>query len=368
MENNQSAARAAKRFLDDRIRNDWAYPQLPASWEHSDEEVRTAVDFRERYYGESESSDSDIEPSTGASKDVGTQEAAYKFDSPDAIGDAVERTREKRRKRRRMRLEEEMAENEGLRIWVQRRDAWTGASSVRKYGARPAKPPPAAVAQHDSGNGAEDTMQLDPTPPRPTSASSETAVGGRDTFDVVPVAPRLLADNPIRASINPKAYSDIYAKIVTSSRTPSVPINLSDINYVDGERVVQASHLRSDIGFGTTLAVREETMQISARQQSRDDTAYPGLIGISTQKMTTPHQMRMYTYGSPVMSLRYRTSKEIFAHHRHDQNSSVLTKRLLYSINTSCCIVDHGSASPDKTSLNLNNRGAIYKYKEHTAT
>jgi len=51
-------------------------------------------------------------------------------------------------------------------------------------------------------------------------------------------------------------------------------------NYVDGERVVQASHLRSDIGFGTTLAVREETMQISARQQSRDDAAYPGLIGV----------------------------------------------------------------------------------------
>lgn len=232
MQNNQSAARAAKRFLDDRIRNDWAYPQLPAPWEHSDEEVRTAVDFRERYYGESESSDSDIEPTTGASKDVGTQDAAYKFDSPDAIGDAVDRTREKRRKRRRMRLEEEMAENEGLRIWVQRRDAWTGASSVRKYGAPSAKQPPAAVAQHDSGNGAEDTMQIDPTSPRPISASSETAAGGRYTFDVVPVAPRLLADNPIRASINPKAYSDIYAKIVTSSRTPSVPINLSDMSKV----------------------------------------------------------------------------------------------------------------------------------------
>lgn len=223
MENNQSAARAAKRFLDDRIRNDWSYPEMPPHWEHSDEEVRNAVDFRERYYGESDSSDSDIEPTTGASKD--TAHDAYKFNSPDAIGDAVDLTRETRRKRRRMRLEDEMAENEGLRIWVERRDAWTGASSVRKYGTHRSthsKPsPPPAVPQHDSGNGAQDTMQLDPTP--------ETNIETPSTSDLLPVAPRLLASNPIRASITPKAYPDIYAKIVSSSRTPSVPINLADM-------------------------------------------------------------------------------------------------------------------------------------------
>ncbi|KAF9698459.1 hypothetical protein EKO04_003373 [Ascochyta lentis] len=223
MENNQSAARAAKRFLDDRIRTDWSYPQVPPPWEQSDEEVRSAVDFRERYYGESDSSDSDIEPNTGAGKDL--EHDAYKFDSPDAIGDAVDLTREKRRKRRRMRLEEEMAENDGLRVWVERRDAWTGASSVRKYGPPSAfsKPdPPTTISQHDSGNGAEETMQL-----HVTSQPSNDATP--DAFDLCPVAPRLLDDNLIRASITPKAYPDIYAKIVTSSRTPSVPINLSDM-------------------------------------------------------------------------------------------------------------------------------------------
>lgn len=221
MENNQSAARAARRFLDERTRNDWAYPELPPPWEDSDEEVRNAVEFRERYYGESESSDSDMEPSTGASKDA--QHDAYKFDSPDAIGDAVDRTREQRRRRRRRRLEQDMAENEGLRIWVERRDAWTGASSVRKYGPRASSKPP-AIPQHDSGNGAQDTMQFAAISPAP-SVSEDTP----DTFDLCPVAPRLLSDNPIRASINPKAYPDMYAKIVTSSRTPSVPINLSDM-------------------------------------------------------------------------------------------------------------------------------------------
>ncbi|KAJ4308251.1 hypothetical protein N0V94_009433, partial [Neodidymelliopsis sp. IMI 364377] len=114
MENNQTAARAAKRFLDERTRNDWDYPNTPPPWDASDEEVRDAVNFRQRYYGESDSSDSDIEPTTNAGKE---EHDAYKFDSPDAIGDAVGRTREKRRKRRRDKLEAEMAENEGLRIW-----------------------------------------------------------------------------------------------------------------------------------------------------------------------------------------------------------------------------------------------------------
>lgn len=227
MESNQTAARSAKRFLDERTRNDWTYPALPPPWEHSDEEVRNATEVRERYYGESESSDSDIEPRTGASKEA--EHDAYKFDTPDAIGDAVGRTRGQRRKRRRLRLEEDMAENEGLRIWVERRDAWTGAASVRKYGVpSPSKAP--TISQHDSGNGAVDTMQLDApatSPPAPTSDPATPTA--QDTFDLVPVAPRLLPDNPIRASINPNAYSDIYAKIVTSSRTPSVPINLADM-------------------------------------------------------------------------------------------------------------------------------------------
>lgn len=209
MENNQSAARAAKRFLDDRVRTDWAYPQVPPPWEHSDEEVRAAVEFRERYYGESDSSDSDMEPATGATKDAAHD--AYKFDSPDAIAAAVDRTRETRRKRRRLLLEAEMAENPGLRIWVERRDAWTGASSVRKYGTRvlAQSPSPPALPAHDSSTA--------DAPPPP------------DTFDTCPVAPRLLADNPIRQSIGARAYTDIYAKIVTSSRTPSVPINLADM-------------------------------------------------------------------------------------------------------------------------------------------
>lgn len=211
MESNQTAARAAKRFLEDRIRNDWTYPDLPQEWSASDEEVRDAQEFRERYYGESESSDSDGKGS-GASP--------YKFDSPDSIGDAVANTRSARKRRRRERLESEMKENEGLRIWVDRRDAWTGATSVQKYGVNRHRP---QVTSEQDVDMIDRKGALEKEP-QPLDASNPS------TIDVVPVAPRMFAENPIRASITPKAYSDIYQKIVLSSRTPAVPINLADMS------------------------------------------------------------------------------------------------------------------------------------------
>lgn len=222
MESNQTASRAARRFLDDRVRNDWAYPDIPPAWSASDEEVRHAQDFRERYYGESESSDSNADHDAKIDHDNGTHEAAgqgpYKFDSPDSIGPAVAHVRHVRKRRRRERLESDMKENEGLRLWVERRDQWTGAASVKKYGAR--RSPPAAASSFTADQGSDIAADA---PSQPVSDSTN------DTFDIVPVAPRLLADNAIRASITTKAYSDIYQKIVVSSRTPAVPINLADM-------------------------------------------------------------------------------------------------------------------------------------------
>ena len=43
MENNLSAARASRRHLEERLRNDWEYPDVPAVWSASDEEVRDAA-------------------------------------------------------------------------------------------------------------------------------------------------------------------------------------------------------------------------------------------------------------------------------------------------------------------------------------
>ncbi|OAG05220.1 uncharacterized protein CC84DRAFT_1054313, partial [Paraphaeosphaeria sporulosa] len=185
MENNQSASRAAQRFLMDRVRTDWSWPDTPDAWSQSDEEVRGVTSFRERFYGTSSPSETEAEGADGSDP--------YKFDSPDSIGDAVEQKAQRKKRQRRIALEEEMKVNEGLRTFVERRDAWTGAS---------------AAAAHDE--------------------SFRTAVATTDE-PLVPVAPRLLADNAVRKSITPRAYPDIFNKIVVSSRTPSVPINLADM-------------------------------------------------------------------------------------------------------------------------------------------
>ena len=221
MENNQSAARAARRFLDERVRIDWDFPNTPDFWSASDEEVRGVAEFRERFYGDSEEEES------------GNEVAAdpYKFDSPESIGDALGQKEWGRKRQRRDALKEEMKENEGLRLWVQRRDAWTGVAAVNKYGTqRPAKVAPTTNGESSSttsttrsSSDASASMDIDPPPslPHPNARSSEEPL--------VPVAHPLLPDNTIRQSISPKAYPDIYSKIVLSSRTPAVPINLADV-------------------------------------------------------------------------------------------------------------------------------------------
>ncbi|KAJ4297841.1 hypothetical protein N0V90_005737 [Kalmusia sp. IMI 367209] len=222
MENNQSASRAARRFLDDRVRTDWSWPNVPACWSASDEEVRGISEFRERFYGDSS-------PSASEDEDVGDP---YKFDSPDSIGDAVERKVQNRKRKRRTALEDEMKDNEGLRIFIQRRDAWTGVASVKKYGTqRPKKAEQqTAEAEHSPSMLAEISSSNAPTPMSVDSQASAAHDATPATQEpLVPVAHRLLPDNAIRKSISPKTYPDIFNKIVVSSRSPSVPINLADM-------------------------------------------------------------------------------------------------------------------------------------------
>jgi hypothetical protein len=234
MENNQSASRAAQRFLIARVRTDWSWPDVPAAGSQSDEEARGATSFRERFYGESSTSEADDESADSSDP--------YKFDSPDSIGDAVERKARRKKSKRRAALQDEMKVNEGLRTFVERRDAWTGVASVNKHGtaARPAKaqdPAQTADAERSPSISADISSSNAPTPMSVDSQASATAahdeafrsaVAATDE-PLVPVAPPLLPDNAIRKSITPRTYPDIYNKIVVSSRTPSVPVNLADM-------------------------------------------------------------------------------------------------------------------------------------------
>ncbi|KAF2866120.1 hypothetical protein BDV95DRAFT_584933 [Massariosphaeria phaeospora] len=212
---NQSAARAARRFLDDRVRTDWSWPDEPAPWDSDDDGgVRGARELRERYYASSESAS---DAAADAAAEVPAPAPAvdpYKFDSPESIGDALETTLQGRNRSRQQAVEAEMGWNEGLACYVQRRDAWTGAAAVRNCRAhRPATSPPSDPAR-------EDTPAKEASSPQPPNDPSVA---------LVPLAPPLLPDNPLRKAISPKAYPDIYTKIVLASRTPTVPINLGDV-------------------------------------------------------------------------------------------------------------------------------------------
>ncbi|KAF2200533.1 hypothetical protein GQ43DRAFT_396289, partial [Delitschia confertaspora ATCC 74209] len=194
MDNDKTSARAARRLLDARIRTDWDWPNPPLP-SASDEDIRNVVEFRERYYATTSPSTSDAE-----SEENGRD--SYKFDSPDAVGTAVmDKARDKKRKRRVL-LEKEMEWNEGLSCFVRRRDVWTGAEAVRKFGTN--------------------------TNIKHTSNGPLTAADPQEE-ELIPLPPSLLSGNPIRTSITPKIYPEIYNKVVVTGRTPSVPINLSDM-------------------------------------------------------------------------------------------------------------------------------------------
>jgi hypothetical protein len=237
--------------LTERVRDDWEWPNLPDCWSASDEEVRGIDEFRERFYGTSSS-----EPESDADN---AAENPYQFDSPDSLGDAIEMKILARKRRRRIALESEATWNRGLATFVAQQDAWTGAAAVKKYGTkRPAKAaqpaeaalpteaalPAEAVLPTEAALSAEGEDPINPaspeTPTTPVTASSsvhetttpsapEASTITASGEPLIPVAPPLLPGNSIRKSISPKTYPDIYNKIVMSSRTPSVPINLADM-------------------------------------------------------------------------------------------------------------------------------------------
>lgn len=219
METNQTAARAARRFLTERVRDDWDWPNTPEFWSASDEEVRGVSQFRERFYGTTSEPDSEGEERPGTDP--------YQFDSPDSIGDAVEQKKQARKRKRRELQEEEMKWNEGMQCFVARRDAWTGAAAVKKYGrkrlaheaAQSTPDPPAEAPESEQLHQTESV----PPPPEVSSAKNDPA------DPLIPIALPLLPDNPIRASIKPRAYADIFNNIVVSGRSPSVPVNLADM-------------------------------------------------------------------------------------------------------------------------------------------
>jgi len=225
---------AVKTFLLEKVRTDWKWewPRPPPDSDSSPEESLqieriTSPDekWKERdewLSGGSENEEDAALPNTISSPDTPTpnsKHSPYRFETPDGVGEIIKRTVYERKRRRKKRLAEEMAWNEGLRCFVRRRDAWTGARRVSKLGMgfSPLRP---TIAQRPSLSSED-------------GGSSTAIEPDEDEWEEdieIPIAPTILPpENAMRASILPAAYNTIYDKVVVQALTPSCPMNLKDV-------------------------------------------------------------------------------------------------------------------------------------------
>ena len=294
---------AVKRYLADKIRNDWVFKWPPTTNEGEEvraEEGREAVNDSAivdsssdngDVNGEGDSDDNDsLSDYSTVSEDLDhfrprgewlsdlsdaeeeqarAKSSAYRFSSPDAIGAALEARELERSARRRKAARDEMQWNSGLACFSARRDAWTGAKTVRVRSAKPPTPSPQSATTPTASkrlswfrlsSSAPSTPLSDPqasaggapVSPTATRASGDTTIavssssasdgeskskGGLDRYKSVrrietllPLPPPILPPaNPMRASITPATYPSIYDRIVVHSMTPACPINLHDV-------------------------------------------------------------------------------------------------------------------------------------------
>ncbi|KAL8945891.1 MAG: hypothetical protein Q9222_007632, partial [Ikaeria aurantiellina] len=109
-----TAVRAAKREVLANVREDWTWSPRSATQDDNFPRRRKSTRWIER--------ESDSSPLSSRSPSPSSPDP-YKFESPDALAPLFESRRLKRRK-----LADEEAEwNEGLRVFTERRDFWTGA-------------------------------------------------------------------------------------------------------------------------------------------------------------------------------------------------------------------------------------------------
>lgn len=190
--------------------------------------------------------------------------SAYRFDSPDAVGSAVQASALAKRTKRRRDIREEAAWNSGLACFNARRDAWTCAKTARvKPRPKPKSQQPASPTtpssrrlsfwrlSHSTSPTSQSAPPMSALSPTTTQLSGDSTAVASSSSDadskdlsppahtdsslypvetLLPVPPPLLPPaNPMRASITPAAYPSIYDRIVVHSMTPACPVNLGDV-------------------------------------------------------------------------------------------------------------------------------------------
>jgi len=225
---------AIKRFLANKVREDWTWdwPRNDSDADEAPPNTRNDIDshvyrqWKERDEWVSNASESADETSMpplregGAFEKPETRGSPFRFDSPDGVGESIRRSENDRKRRRKKRLAEEMVWNNGLRCFVQRRDAWTGARRVPRplvgsVRIVPVRRPSTSLSGEDGSS---------------TAMEDDDDDENWDLDTEIPIPdPLLPPTNAIRASITPATYNTIYDKVVVQSLTPSCPINLRDV-------------------------------------------------------------------------------------------------------------------------------------------
>lgn len=239
----QAAILEFRRSLKSKVRTNWTFQ--PSSEDASNrasnggtcnlnrtasrgkETAEDVINWRERTYGSSAASEADVRDVTTALTALGPKcptnddiAAAYESDahsdaklttSNETPDDTDDRKRQRTKLKRVKREEEETGWNEGLALWVARRNAWTGAKTVNlaTKGLDIDSDDESDTEEVASENGADQTNNL-----------IESVV--------LPVPAAILpAFHPLRIGVNSKTHSEIYSQMIIGGRSPSVPINLA---------------------------------------------------------------------------------------------------------------------------------------------
>ncbi|OOF99355.1 hypothetical protein ASPCADRAFT_203126, partial [Aspergillus carbonarius ITEM 5010] len=170
-----AAIRDAKRYVRDTVRNDWVFePSAEPGARPFSSPPTPEQDVLEWRLREYDSSGSELEPQS--SPTIGTaggqQHPGYnasELSSP--LGTPLGDDSDRRRKRQRQ-MEEEMQWNQGLRVWVERRDAWSGALSKEEIRARQSKNQQTTAVTPTASSSSEQPQNVAATAATPPLSSS----------------------------------------------------------------------------------------------------------------------------------------------------------------------------------------------------
>ncbi|KAG6031079.1 hypothetical protein E4U19_008204 [Claviceps sp. Clav32 group G5] len=286
---------AVRRYLADKVRSDWTFtwpppPQPPPENALGDQRVQgTEIDEAESGMDEGDVDADDAESiysvvsedathyrpriewtsdlSDLDDEQVTTRCSPFRLDIITGAQSTMQEIMEAKKARRRRAIREEISWNDGLACFEARRDAWTGAKTVRLHRKSVATPPASprsprrffsrrsisgsppgpvspslavntshvdsttAISEASSSPSKGSTKDLIKHANDTSSAASESSHGQAYPVEtMLPIGlPILPPGNSLRASISPTVYLSLYDKVILHNLQPACPVNLSDM-------------------------------------------------------------------------------------------------------------------------------------------